>query len=86
MHNNLKNVHHIPDLRLNFLAANVLHQEGYQHTFNNGKWKMMKGALLVAHGELCYTLYKTHMKVCGDHLNAVEEVSSPIYGIGDWDT
>ncbi|VFQ84241.1 unnamed protein product [Cuscuta campestris] len=73
----LRDVRHIPDLRLNLLCANVLDQEGYKHTFGEGKWKLSKGSLTVARGKLCCTLYKTHLKVCTSELNAVEEKTSP---------
>uniref|UniRef100_A0A3Q7IYR6 Retrovirus-related Pol polyprotein from transposon TNT 1-94-like beta-barrel domain-containing protein n=1 Tax=Solanum lycopersicum TaxID=4081 RepID=A0A3Q7IYR6_SOLLC len=62
----LRDVRHIPDLRLNLLSANVLDEEGYKHTFGEGKWKLSKGSLTVARGKLCCTLYKTHLKVCSD--------------------
>uniref|UniRef100_A0A3Q7GYL8 Retrovirus-related Pol polyprotein from transposon TNT 1-94-like beta-barrel domain-containing protein n=1 Tax=Solanum lycopersicum TaxID=4081 RepID=A0A3Q7GYL8_SOLLC len=62
----LRDVRHIPDLRLNLLSANVLDKEGYKHTFGEGKWKLSKGSLTVARGKLCCTLYKTHLKVCSD--------------------
>lgn len=73
----LKNVRHIPDLRLNLLSANVLDQEGFRHTFGDGKWKLSKGSMTVARGELCCSLYKTYLSVCSGELNAVEEKNSP---------
>lgn len=73
----LRDVRHIPDLRLNLLSANVLDEEGYKHTFGEGKWKLSKGSLTVARGKLCCTLYKTHLKVCSGELNAIEEKTSP---------
>ena len=73
----LRNVRHIPDLRLNLLSANVLDQEGFQHTFGDGKWKLSKGSMTVARGELCCSLYKTYLSICSGELNAVEEKNSP---------
>lgn len=73
----LKNVRHIPDLRLNLLSANVLDKEGYKHTFSDGKWKLSKGSMTVARGQLCCSLYKTYLEVCSGELNAVEENNSP---------
>ncbi|CAH9088439.1 unnamed protein product [Cuscuta epithymum] len=73
----LKGVRHIPDLRLNLLSANVLDQEGFKHTFGDGKWKLSKGSMTVARGELCCSLYKTYLTVCSGELNAVEEKNSP---------
>ena len=73
----LKNVRHIPDLRLNLLSANVLDQEGFRHIFGDGKWKFSKGSMTVARGELCCSLYKTYFSVCSGELNVVEEKNSP---------
>lgn len=73
----LKNVCHIPDLRLNLLSANVLDKEGFKHTFSDGKWKLSKGSMTVARGQLCCSLYKTYLEVCSGELNAVEENNSP---------
>ena len=33
--------------------------------------------MTIARGDLCCTLYKTHLKVCSGELYAVEERSSP---------
>ncbi|KZV32631.1 hypothetical protein F511_36179 [Dorcoceras hygrometricum] len=48
----LKDVRHVPDLRLNILSGVALDKQGYTNHFSNGTWKMSKGALLdtfVAH-------------------------------------
>lgn len=73
----LKGVRHIPDLRLNLLSAHILDQEGFRHTFESGKWKLSKGSMTIARGELCCSLYKTYLTVCFGELNAVEEKDSP---------
>ena len=49
---------------------------GYDNHFGNEKWKLTKRSLVVAKGELCCTLYKTHVKVCSSGLNTVEDESS----------
>jgi len=36
-----------------------------------------QGFFPVARGELCYTLYKTHVKVCCGKVNAIEDDASP---------
>ncbi|GKV35980.1 hypothetical protein SLEP1_g44167 [Rubroshorea leprosula] len=73
----LKNVRHVPDMRMNLLSAKALDEEGYTHYFGNGSWKLTKGSLVVAKGRACCSLYKTHMKMCGGQLNAVEDEASP---------
>ncbi|GKV32108.1 hypothetical protein SLEP1_g40737 [Rubroshorea leprosula] len=65
----LKNVRHVPDMRMNLLSAKALDEEGYAHYFRNGNWKLTKGSMVVAKGRACCSLYKTHMKMCGGQLN-----------------
>lgn len=72
----LKNVRHIPYLHLKLLSTNVLDQEGFRHTFSDGKSKLFKGSIIVARGELCCSLYKTNLNICSSKLNAVEEKNS----------
>lgn len=73
----LKNVRHVPDMRMNLLSAKALDEEGYAHYFGNGNWKLTKGSMVVAKGRACCSLYKTHMKMCGGQLNTVEDEASP---------
>lgn len=58
----LKDVRHIPDLRLNLISAGKLDDEGYESLFGRGVWKLTKGSLVVARGTLFCTLYKTEAK------------------------
>ncbi|KAF8378616.1 hypothetical protein HHK36_029964 [Tetracentron sinense] len=51
--------------------------DGYENYFGNGRCKLTMGSLVVAKGKTCFTLYKTHAKVCKNELNAVEDSSSP---------
>lgn len=74
---NLKDVRHIPDLRLKLISVKVLDNEGYYNEMGNSSWKLTKGSLVVARGKLCCSLYKTHAKVCSNQLNAVEDDASP---------
>ena len=72
----LKDVRHILDLRLNLIFVHMLDNDEYSHFIGNNNWKLSKGSLMVARGKLCCLLYKTHMKVCGGQLNAVEDDAS----------
>ncbi|XP_048323873.2 retrovirus-related Pol polyprotein from transposon TNT 1-94 [Ziziphus jujuba] len=72
----LKDVRHVPDLRLNLLSGVALDKQGYDNYFSKGTWKMTKGAIVVARGHICGTLYKTHVKICADSLNIAEGEAS----------
>ena len=73
----LKDVQQILDLRLNLISMHMLDKDGYNHFINSGNWKLTKGSLVVARGQLCCLLYKTQVKVCGGKLNAVDDGTSP---------
>ena len=72
----LKDVRHVPDLRLNLLSGVALDKQGYGHQFCNGAWKLTKGTMVIARGHICGTLYKTYVKICADSLNIVEKEAS----------
>ena len=59
----LKDVRHIPDLRLNLIFTHILDNDGYNHFINSGNWKLTKGSLVVAQGRLSCSLYKIEVKV-----------------------
>ncbi|KAL4346422.1 hypothetical protein GQ457_17G024800 [Hibiscus cannabinus] len=72
----LKDVRHVPDLRLNLLSGIALDKQGYDSYFSKGTWKLSRGAMTVARGHICGTLYKTHVKICTDSLNVAEKEAS----------
>ena len=49
----LKDVRHVPDIRLNLLSGIPFDKEGYDSHFGNGTWKLMKGSIIVARGHIC---------------------------------
>ena len=73
----LKDVQHILDLHLNLISVHMLDKDGYSHFISNDNWKLTKGSLVVAWGKLYCLLYKTHVKMCGGQLNAIEDDVSP---------
>ncbi|KAK0589658.1 hypothetical protein LWI29_016911 [Acer saccharum] len=69
----LKNVKHIPDIRVNIISTGKLDDEGYCNTFNNGQWKLTRGAMILARGKKCSTLYLLQAKLSKSSINAVED-------------
>ena len=49
----LKDVRHIPDLRLKQFYVHILYKDGYNHFINSGNWKLIKGSLVVVFGNWC---------------------------------
>ena len=68
----LRGVKHIPDLRLNLMSAGKLEDEGFCNTFNNGRIKLSRGAMVMARGQKFSTLYLTQAKICKEVINATE--------------
>ena len=66
----LKNVKHIPDIRLNLISVGKLDDEGYDNTFGNGQWKLKKGALVMARGRKVSSLYLMQTGYSGGDINA----------------
>lgn len=72
----LKDVRHVPDLRLNLISGMALDKQGYVNTFSGGRWKLTTGSLVVARGSTCGSLYKTQVTMCSNELNTVEDEAS----------
>ena len=69
----LKNVKHIPDIRFNFISVGRLVDEGFCNTFYGDVWKLTKGAMVVARGKKCETLYLMRANLVKDRINVVED-------------
>jgi len=53
----LKQVKHVPEMRMSLISMGLLDDEGYSTSFGRGGWKISKGALVVAKGPKTRTLY-----------------------------
>ena len=47
----LKNVRHVPDIRLNLISTSRLDDEGFTNSFGESKWKFTKGSLVKIRGK-----------------------------------
>ena len=68
----LNNVKHAPYVRLHLISVGVLDDEKYVSTNSDGKWKLIKGSSVVAHGNKRRGLYWTMVFACVDMVNAVK--------------
>ena len=68
----LKNVMHVPDIRLNLISTRQLDDAGYQSKFGGGKWKLSKGSLVVASGSKLTTLYTMDAMMSKGSINIVD--------------
>ena len=60
----LKDVRHVPDLRMNLISVVALDQDGYENCFANKKWRLTERALVIAKGVARGTLYRKNAKIC----------------------
>ena len=72
----LKNVKHIPDIRVNIVSVGKLDDEGYCNIFSDGQWKLKKGAMVMARGKKHSTLYFFQAKFATCTVNAMQEKNS----------
>ena len=75
----LKNVKHVLDLCLNLMSSFSLDKQGYENHFDEGKWMLIMGSLVVVKGDACCTLYKPQGKVCNDELYATKGTSLKLW-------
>ena len=68
----LKDVKHVPDIRMNLISTGRLDDEGYFSLHGGGKWKLSRGSLIVARGEKSSFFFWMQAKVSKDVVNAVE--------------
>lgn len=55
----LKDVRHVPDMRLNLISAGKLDDAGLVNQFGSGKWKLTNGNMVIARGKKEGSLYLT---------------------------
>lgn len=74
----LRDVRHIPDIRLNIISTGKLDDDGYVSSFGEGKWKLTKGSLISAKGKKTNSLYLMQGKLYNGEVNAAAVNSSSI--------
>ena len=68
----LKDVQHVPNLRMNMFSTLAMDRAGYCNYLGNGRWKLTKGSLVVARGHACCGLYRTHVKTYKKKFNEIK--------------
>ncbi|KAM3232525.1 hypothetical protein P3L10_017884 [Capsicum annuum] len=53
----LNNIKHAPDVCLNLISVGSLDDEGYVNTLGAGQWKLTRGSMIVARGDMLSNLY-----------------------------
>lgn len=65
----LKDVRHVPNMRLNLISTGKLDDAGLENHFGGGKWKLTRGNLIMARGKKEGSLYVTQAKLCKEEVN-----------------
>ena len=58
----LKDMQHVPDLRMNVFSILAMDRVGYCNYLGNGRWQLTKGSVVVARGYAYCSMYKTHVR------------------------
>jgi hypothetical protein len=69
----LKLVMHVEAFRLNIISVRLLDKDGYLSRFGNAQYKLTKGKLIVAKGNMVLVLYHAHAKLSVDCVNALQK-------------
>lgn len=59
-----KDVCHVHDPRLILIFESALDHAGYEKYFGHGRWKLIRGSLVIFRGRACNILYETNMRMC----------------------
>ena len=68
----LKDVQHVPNLRMNVFSTLAMDRAGYCNYLGNGRWKLTKGLVVVVKGHACCGMYKTHVKTYKKKFNEIK--------------
>jgi hypothetical protein len=73
----LKNIRYVPGMRFHLISIGALDDDGYQSHFFGGKWKLLKGLLIIVREIKSSSLYVTQVKMC-DEVNVSEYNSTDL--------
>jgi hypothetical protein len=71
-----KSVRHVEALQLNIISVRLLDKDGYLSRFGNAQYKLPKGNLIVAKGNMVSVLYYVHAKLSAACVNALQKEDS----------
>ena len=69
----MKDVPHVPEVRLNLISVGRLDDEGYTSSIQNGFMKFCKGSLIVDKARKTNTLYLMHARLCRNEVNVAAD-------------
>ena len=68
----LKDVQHVPNLRMNVFSTLTIDWAGYCNYLGNWRWKLTKGPLVIVRRHACCGMCMTHVKTCKKKFNEIK--------------
>nr|AAR96002.1 retrotransposon-like protein [Musa acuminata] len=72
----LKDVRYVPNICLNLISTSRLNDEDFAHYFDESKWKLTKGSLIMARGNKLNSFYVLEAKLHKGEINAIQKGES----------
>ena len=69
----LKDVRHVPDVRLDIISIGKLDDEGYPNHFSARRWKLAKGSQIIAKCQKLNSLYLMQVIVSSGEVNVANK-------------
>ena len=75
----LKDVRHVPEVRLNLISTGRLDDEGYTGSIRNGAMKFSKGSLIVPRARKVNTLCLMNARLCPEEVNVASDTTGELW-------
>ena len=75
----LKEVRHVPEMRLNLISAGKLDEAGMINQFGTGRWKLSRGSMIIARGRKERSLYVMHGMISKGEMNVAQDASKELW-------
>ena len=75
----LKEVRHVPEMRLNLISAGKLDEAGMINQFGAGRWKLSRGSMIIARGRKEGSLYIMQGKICKGEMNVAQDANKELW-------
>ena len=75
----MKDVQHVPEVRLNLISAGRLDDEGYTSSIPNRVMKLSKGSLIMARAWKIITLCLMYARICWEEVNVVSDSADELW-------
>ena len=75
----MKDVPHVPEVRLNLISVGRLDDEGYTGSIRNDVMNFCKGSLIMARARKTNTLYLMHARLCRNEVNVAADAAGELW-------